>query len=150
LKEPQLIANSSDRVDWYNVSGVRLAAGLILSPIAPAVLAIPVIRLLPQYDLARIYGPIGFWVVYFFSVEAWALIVGLAAFLLIFRRRLYVGRAGCLWSGIIGAVTHPVAFSIAVAVDFSNPDLDSGIAMVSLIALPFGALGGWILWRIVR
>lgn len=132
------------------MSGVRLATGLILSPIAPAVFYIPVIRFLPQYDLARNFGPIGFWVVYFSVVEAWALIAGLVAVWLIFRRRLYVGRAGCLWLGIIGAVTLPVAISIAVSVNFSDPFVDLGIAMLSLTALPFGALGGWILWRIVR
>jgi len=150
IQEHQLIANSSDRVNWYTVSASRWAAGLILSPIAPAVISIPVIRFLPRYGLSRDFGPIGLWIVYFLCVETWALITGLVAILLIFRRSLTVSRAGCLWSGIIGAVTFPVAISVATTMDFSDPARDLGVAMVSLIALPFGAVGGWILWRILR
>jgi hypothetical protein len=92
---------------------------------------------------------------YLGAAEVWAIVSGSVGLYGIFRRRGQISRNGCLLLGALGGLAFLPATFIASNVlllpaeALSTTGASIGaVAVFGFCGLPFGALGGWILWRI--
>ncbi len=85
------------------------------------------------------------------SPSVWALISGLAYLHIVSRTRGFIARYECLLLGGGSAFLAPFVFVTCVELcRFRLPNVTWSeiqfIAMIGLLALPFGLFGGWVLW----
>jgi hypothetical protein len=160
--ERSSIAQSNRRL-WRDLSKKRLLIGLALSPLGPWIIGVVLI--------AALGGEVGFGILGVLIVGAlaaamvWSLIGGGAYVFLISRWRGAVRRAECFLLGIVLAASLPFAAEYAgrgvdwitgTAAEAEPPGddmfeapTDLAFAVVaSILLVPFGALGGWVFWRV--
>jgi len=163
--ERSSIAQSNRRL-WRDLSKKRLLIGLALSPLGPWIIGAVLI--------AALGGEVGFGILGVLIVGAlaaamvWSLIGGGAYVFLISRWRGAVRRAECFLLGIVLAASLPFAAEYAgrgvdwisgTAAEAEPPEddiddmfeapSDRAVAVVaSILLVPFGALGGWVFWRV--
>jgi len=157
-----LEALTPSRRRWRDLGKRRLALAIVVAPILPVACGGMLIRLLDPFgdalDIAAFCGAV------LGAAIVWSLIVGFLYFMLVPRRTGVIGRAGCLLLGIVLAFSLPLATALvltAVNTFTRSPEDDVtmmfgampsdlfGLAvMIGLALIPFGALGGWIFWRV--
>lgn len=154
---------------WDDLSGVRLAVGLVTAP-AIAVLSGGLV----DFALARLTAPsepmqyslqdlefaatILFW---------WVLIVG-GYPTLVTRRKKRIARRECLLLGLATAAAAPLPLALPWSIIYRAPYIGIGpavnyvladmrsdvvftvafIALLTLFLAPFGLFGGWFFWRV--
>jgi hypothetical protein len=149
-----------NRRRWRDLSKQRLLLGLALSPVGPWIVGVALIVMLGGgssglFD-ALIVGSLA-------AAVIWSLIGGSAYLFLIGRWRGAVRRAECFLLGIVLAATLPftavyarqaadwISGSASPLADdwvFASPsDFDFAV-VVAILLVPFGAVGGWVLWRV--
>jgi hypothetical protein len=147
--EPTRLARSA--ASWS-----RILVGVALAPLVPAGLGVPIIWYVSGSDALVTYGPTAVFGIYFFLVGAWSIVMGLLGTAALFCWRGSIDRGRCVYIGMIGAASLPIALGllglVSIAQGDSGSDMESylGIAFATLGGLPFGALGGLIYWQIVR
>ena len=81
--------------------------------------------------------------------EVWAVTFGAIWVFVACRHRGKPGRRDCFLMGIIGALTLPsILMQVLWALDGTSELAVWGLVLVSLLATPFGLLGGWFFWRL--
>ena len=158
-----LAALTPSRRRWRDLTKRRLALGLFVAPILPVTGGGMLMRVLDPFgdtlDLATFCGAV------LAAAILWSLAIGALYFVLIPRRTGVIGRASCLLLGIGLAASLPVAAALVAfgvnALSTHSPEDDVAMAfgllprdlyglavIVSLALIPFGALGGWVFWRV--
>jgi hypothetical protein len=146
---------------WRDLSKWRLLFGLAFAPVLPIVLGAMILLVLGG---GMVFLPLG-WILA--AAETWSMLIG-TIFLIVARLRGGVRRAHCLLLGAFLAFTLPLAvFAASKAVDrvfgttpsaedmdddlgvsFHGPSDSALIALLGLVLVPFGTLGGWVFWRV--
>ena len=143
---------------WHDLRRRRLGLGLAIAPILPVACGGLLIRFLDPFsdalDVAIFCG------VVLGVAMAWSLLIGSLYVVLIPRRTGVIGRAGCLLLGIGLAVSLPPAAALSISgadALFHNATMMFGVlprdlyglaVTLALALIPFGALGGWVFWRV--
>jgi hypothetical protein len=131
----------------------RLLFGLVLAAIVPGLLSAPII--LAMITEGMIFGwlrTVQYGASYFISAILWSVASGNVSLFEVVWRDRPVTRAACILAGCAGAATFPLAWAAFAGVLGSSINVSAlGFAlMIGVFALPFGALGGWIFWRLAR
>jgi hypothetical protein len=133
---------------------LRLSFALVVAPLGPiALVSLPVVAVLGIFALMVGAGIA-------LAAAVWSLLFGLLYLNTVSRLRGIVGRAECILLGVSTAFLLPTAVLVggyaweAVRGGFlfgswtlwrNNVD---NILIYGLVFAPFGALGGWIFWRL--
>jgi len=140
---------------WRDLSKWRLLAGLAFAPMPPMALGSIILLMLGANLIFTFLSPV------LAAAEIWSMIGG-TVFLLLARLGGTVRRAHCLLLGTFLAFSLPyVGFLVGEAVDsilgpepsadvlflLRSPSLGFSLVL-GLILSPFGALGGWVFWRV--
>lgn len=139
---------------WQDLSFLRLGLGLAVPPLIPATIAGGA-YLADGNDGVRS-------VLYLLAAgPVWTLSTGAAYLLLVVRRRGALRRAECLLVGTLLAFAAPFAYwliNLGFGAVLGDPlrmwsdevgsERLATCAFVATVLAPFGALGGWLLWRI--
>jgi len=139
---------------WEDLSFLRLAFGLAVPPLIPATLAGAAFLADSNHNVQPVLyllaaGPV------------WTLSIGAAYLLLVARRRGRLRRLECLLVGTLLACAAPFAYwlidlgfgamlgdPLSMWSDEVGQERHATCAVVAIVLAPFGALGGWLLWRI--
>ncbi len=146
---------------WRDLSKVRLFLALGFAPLPPFILGFLLIKMwvgaLPTGILTLFGGILA-------AAVVWSMLGGTVFLLMLAWMRGALRRGDCLLLGVLLAFTLPFAAFLADAgvnwlTGATPPDAASwddiegrsdraAALFVGIVLIPFGALGGWILWRI--
>jgi hypothetical protein len=145
---------------WRDLSKLRLYLALGFAPVPPftsGLLLIVMLVGIPQREMLGFMGGV------LAAAEVWSMLAGTVFLLALARMRGGLRRGDCLLLGVLLAFSLPYAAVMAeaavdwlagastpeavAAVDFEGPSDRSAALFISIVLSPFGALGGWILWR---
>jgi hypothetical protein len=138
--------------NWSDLNFATIAWALIVGPLVPfGLFALPALLLAGWIFL--IVLAIGG------ALVAWSLFSGFAYILLVTRLRGGIGRAESVFLGMASAASMPIAGSAAVwaagsyfgspsALGFDRAASVATLLLIGILALPSGAIAGWIFWRI--
>jgi hypothetical protein len=146
---------------WRDLSKRRLFLALGFAPLLPFAIGFLLILMiggsLPLDMLAIIGGLLA-------AAEVWSVLAGTFFLLLLVWLRGALRRGDCFLLGVLLAFSLPYAALLAdMAVDwitgagppeaggwddFEGPSNQFFATAVAVILIPFGALGGWIFWRV--
>lgn len=146
---------------WRDVSKWRLFFALGFAPVPPFALGLLLIMMLvgvPPREMLGLAGGV------LAAAEVWSIVAGTLFLLALAWMRGALRRGDCLLLGVLLAFSLPYTVLLAdVAVDWitgasppetvawediEGPSDRSVAVIVSIVLTPFGALGGWILWRL--
>ncbi|WP_459859114.1 hypothetical protein [Dongia sp. agr-C8] len=146
---------------WRDLSKMRLFLALGFAPLPPFILGFLLIKMwvgtLP-IGIITVFGGI------LAAAEVWSMLAGTVFLLVLAWMRGALRRGDCLLLGVLLAFTLPFAAFLADAGvdwltgatapeavswdDLEGPSNRSAALFISIVLIPFGALGGWIFWRV--
>jgi hypothetical protein len=146
---------------WRDLAKRRLFLALGFAPLPPFALGFLLIMVIgggsPPTEALAIIGA------FLAAAEVWSALAGTIFVLVLVWIRGALRRGDCLLLGVLLAFSLPYAVLLADGVvdwvtgatppevawdDFEGPSDRFFATIVAVILMPFGALGGWILWRV--
>jgi hypothetical protein len=157
MTSAKLIAH---RRAWQDLSQGRLLLGLAAAPLLPVALGALLVTIVESRGGGLVTGVAAIVAV----AEIWSLVAG-TAYLFVARLRGGIRRVDCLLLGAVIAFSLPFAVRFASAIIdwmmgaaapaseddwfvMESPSISTFVLVGALMMLPFGALGGWVFWRV--
>jgi len=149
-------AQETNRRAWRDLSKWRLLLGLAAAPVLPVAFGTLLLAILAGDVLVSAVASI------LAVTEIWSMIAG-TGYLVFARLRGGIRRAECFLLGVFLAFTLPFAANFTTAAidrmsgaapaedgwtSLEGPSDGTFSLVLGLMLIPFGAIGGWVFWRV--